>query len=245
MNIQQLEVLCPSAFATKPHPHVSSNYVFIPSEPVIRHLYSSGFEATSVRFKRGESSNRFGSHCIRFQQPNVSPVVGDCLPQLVLFNSHDRSRRFALSAGLFRLACSNGLTVPHWSGNETAIRTKHIGCIDIQARIDSAITMLPHITNTVTSMMERQLTKPEVAKLVLEGIAAREGGNIPVTSLDFNTWLTPRRDADIGDSLWLTMNRLQENLIHGVAQRSRGMTCPNRIERVNTTLWNTACNLLS
>lgn len=243
MTIQELETTCPSAFATAPHPRVSANYVFIPSTPIVHRLYDLGFQATSVRFKGGDRTT-FGSHCIRFQQPNAEPLVGGVLPQLVLFNSHDRSKRFSLSAGLMRLVCSNGLTVPHWSGQATAIRTKHIGAIDITSRIESAVNMMPNITTTITQMMDRSLTSVEVSRLVLDGLAAREGSNIPLGT-PFNAWNESRRSADDGNTLWLTLNRLQENLIHGVSRRSSGITDPVRVERINTTLWNTACSMLS
>ena len=58
--------------------------------------------------------------------------------------------------------------------------------------------------------------------------------------------LTPRRSADVGDSLWLTMNRVQENLLRGGLRgrartgrliRTRGIKSVHEDVRLNRALW--------
>ena len=67
----------------------------------------------------------FQQHYVRFQHfsdlinPNANVV------ELLLFNSHDRSKSFTISAGIYRYVCSNGLVIA--DSVFDSYKIKHLG----------------------------------------------------------------------------------------------------------------------
>lgn len=242
MNIQSLHSLCPAAFATEPSTRVSSSYTFIPSAPVVERLYNEGFECVSVKQKRGHS-RQFGTHLLRFRHPSVKPIDDfDTIPEVVLLNNHEATRRFILTIGLFRLVCSNGLTVTHWSGQGAVVKRIHTGSIDYINQVMSLIERMPTITDTLQQMSARQLNYTEQCLLVREGMTARDHAVVVANAYNADDYLKVRRQQDHGNDLWHVLNRVQENLVHTT---ERGITEPNRLHNINTALWSTAMSFIN
>lgn len=99
---------------------LSEKYCFVPTTKVIDVLAKNGWmpvKASEVH-ARGERIG-FQKHLIRFRKSNQGIIKkDDIFPEIVLFNSHDGSASFQISAGLFRMICSNGLILQKqiWKG---------------------------------------------------------------------------------------------------------------------------------
>jgi hypothetical protein len=101
----------PSIFAATPWRTMSTKYQFIPTIEIVRAMQRENFQVVKVAQgkSRIEGKGEFTKHMIRFRQTNQSLVVGDTFPEVVLVNSHDGTSSYQLYAGLFRLACLNGM----------------------------------------------------------------------------------------------------------------------------------------
>ena len=131
LTLDQVKAYAPSAFALAPHESRSARYTYVPTVAIIEGMIKAGFQP----FKASQSRTRtlgkeeFTKHMIRFrsQSANQNLAVGDTIPEIVLINSHDGTSTYQLSAGLYRLVCSNGLMVSE--ALQDMVRVKHSGDI--------------------------------------------------------------------------------------------------------------------
>lgn len=229
LTMDELRKIAPSAFAMEKHSSRSDRYAYIPTSDVIEGMMRNGFQpfkATQSR-SRIEGKTEYTKHMIRFRsQDAITPmVVGDTVPEVVLINSHDGTSTYQLSAGFYRLVCSNGLMVSE--GMQDSIRIPHKGNI-----IDAVIEGSNRIVNgsgaaiaTIENWNSLQLTAGEqqaFAEAAHQIRFADSDGSIttPITAAQL---LTPRRSEDRNRNtwtapipdLWHTLNVVQENVIRG------------------------------
>lgn len=211
-----LRKVAPSIFATAAHGDVSGRYKFIPTTEVIDILADRGFRPV----KAGQTVTRdpergvFARHVIRFRHDDhlVPALVGGEIPELVLYNSHDRSSAYQIMAGIFRLVCANGLCVQ--SADFGSISVRHSGGDEFQERIIDAtyqvVEEMPRIAASIEAWKQIELAPPQRLALATAALELRQ--NSPITP---DTLLTPRRVEDRGSDLWSTSQVIQENLIKG------------------------------
>jgi len=246
MTITELEQKCPAAFATEPSKDVSSKYVFFDSRDVINECYDRGMQAMSELVKRGKDPTH-GQHVIRFRDPTYTTArLNDIVPELVLINSHDRTRRFQLSAGLQRLVCSNGLTVSHWHGEDnTSFKRKHIEVCPKEV-VENVLQSFDRVWPVVQRMQHTQCTNDLRRALASTAMLLSHDGNTHYTQhIPLGTLLSPRRDADTGTDLWTVLNVVQEYAVRGGYTLPSGRTAgpvtePTRVEKINRGLWQAA-----
>jgi hypothetical protein len=247
----RLQRLAPSIFADAPHASVSSRYGFVPTIALVDAFRAEGWlpvraQQTAVR---DETRREHTRHlvCFRRQQPLQ---VGDALAELVLTNSHDTRSAYQLDAGLFRLACSNGMVCP--IGEVRGIRVRH-GKHIVDAVIEGSyelIEELPQIAASVDRFRDTGLDGREQGLFAEAALEVRNGEDwarqspVPPGQL-----LEARRTDDKGADLWVTFNRVQENLLKGGllgrAQsgrrvRTRQVRSVTEDVRLNRALWRLA-----
>jgi hypothetical protein len=131
LTMDEIARRAPSALAVRPNAKMSNRYTYVPTIEIINGMIGSGFQpfSASQSLTRIAEKKEFTKHMIRFRHQDVanSLVVGDAIPEVVLINSHDGGCAFRLMAGLYRLACSNGLLVAEAEIMSIAIR--HTGDI--------------------------------------------------------------------------------------------------------------------
>lgn len=168
-------------------------------------------------------------------------------------NSHDGSSSFNLMAGLFRLACSNGMVVADSTFGSHKIR--HMGYADylVKDAIEDMMESIPRIESRVKEFQEIELTKDEAGVYVQSALIAKYGEEA-VNDREFrkDMILAPKRREDTGDSLWKIYNRVQEKLINGgrfeVKQdrerayrkyvgKAKAVNSINENIRINQALW--------
>ena len=108
MTIDQIKSTAPSVFTTTPSPKMSDKYVFVPTFEILENFEREGWELSSVK-QTGRGIHSV--HELRLRNGEL-PKVGDSLVEAIIRNSHNGMATFSVSAGLHRLVCSNGLTVP-------------------------------------------------------------------------------------------------------------------------------------
>ncbi len=248
LDNEALRRLSPSVFASAPHHRMSERYGFIPTIQVIEGLRGEGWQPFYAREQlvRLDDRRGFTRHVVRLRRPGLTlDKVGDTLPELVLLNSHDGSSAYQMHAGLFRLACTNGLMVS--DGTFARISVRHSG--DVVGRViegaASVVRDVPQLAAHVGEMRSLTLARPEQEAFARSALLLKyetpEAAPIEAEQL-----LGTRRTADQTRDLWTTFNRVQENLIRGGLRgrtangrrtRTREVKSINEDTRINKALW--------
>ena len=118
MTIQDIKSIAPAIFSTSADPKMSNKYSFVPTIELMENFTNEGWELSSVR-QNGKGI--YGVHEIRFRNGEL-PAVGDTLVEAIVRNSHNGMTTLNVGAGLFRLVCSNGLTVATSTAEQFNIR---------------------------------------------------------------------------------------------------------------------------
>jgi len=225
----------PSVFATSASPKMTDKYTFVPTDQVLEFFDREGWQIASVKQ-------------IRFRNSQL-PKVGDTLVEAIVKNSHNGTSAFSLSAGLFRLVCSNGLTVPTAVAEKFKMRHNHFQLDDVKELADNFSKKLPMIENSVSRMMSKELSTEEKIKFVQESAKIRFNAEKTFSDMEIAGLLTPNRNEDEGDDLWRVFNTVQEKFIRGGVQvlNQRGRTSKMRKidniiaqNTINTKLWELA-----
>jgi hypothetical protein len=158
-----------------------------------------------------------------------------------------------LRAGLFRPICTNGLVSQ--IGDFGLLHVPHRGNV-IHNVVDGALQIargFNDITRVVEQMAARTLSDPERRDFAAAALHVRyphAEQHVPVLP---DQLLSARRNADFGNSLWLTYNVVQENLVagglhgrsaSGRTSRTRAIRAIREDVRINVGLWNHAMTLL-
>lgn len=246
MNNEQLMKAAPSIFATEPWNRVSEKYTFIPTIDVLDALRAEGF--TPVRAAQSktriEGKGDFTKHMIRMRYGDCKSV-GDEVPEIVLVNSHDRSSGFQLSAGIFRLVCSNGMVVKSASFGDVSVR--HSGSIsaEVVSGTFELAHKMPEIMEAVQQFKSLPMTATQQQEFARKAVRLRykdnEAGNSNAP-FPFENLLSTHRREDAESTLWTTFNKVQENMMRG-GLRGRGRMTTRAISsvteelNVNKALW--------
>lgn len=217
---EQLERLVPSLFASEAHESRSARYTYVPTIRIIDGLEKEGFLITSAKQSRTRDDSRYGftKHMIRMRHAGRSDIaVGDVFPEVVIVNSHDGTSSYQISAGMFRLACTNGMVVN--VGKMDEVRVGHTG--DIASKvIEGSYRVLGRAVDSLEAPREWshiRLSDPE--KQIMAEAAhvlrfADANGDV-ATPVQPRQLLGIRRIADNAPDLWTTFNVIQENVIRG------------------------------
>ena len=206
--------LAPSVGAEEPVDGLSKKYTFIPTYRVVEGLQKNGWEAVEASEQRVIQQSRAGfqQHLVRFRRRQDMVKHGEVAPEVVLLNSHDRSTRYKIHAGIFRFTCANGLIVA--DSTFAAMSFFHF-CSSADKIIDASFKVLnnvPKILNVVDRFKATKLTRAESLEFAKQAIDLRWETNPPISPV---VALEPRRQEDSGNDLWRVVNRVQENLMRG------------------------------
>jgi hypothetical protein len=149
----------------------------------------------------------------------------------VLTNSHDTGSSYKLSAGLFRVWCSNGATTP--VGEYGIYRVEHRGSVIddvIEASYRIIDDNIPLLTSRVQEFQSIQLPVSRQLEFA-ERAASLRWDKAPVEPFEL---LEPRRQSDVGSDLWHVFNRIQENIVRGGIRYERYNDETGRIRRART-----------
>ena len=257
LSEQQIRQVAPSVFEMGKHARRSERYTHVPTIEVLRGLRREGFEAFLVAQGQGRVEGRmaFARHMIRLRRAGDVPP-GPEGNEIVLINSHDGASSFRMLAGVFRLACGNNLVVGDAVDD---IRIAHKG--DAQGEvIEAALRLLDsfeRVNQRVEAMKRLSLTPAEQIAFARAALALRFGQ--PRSDDEFGTSRLPpvraeqldrpRRREDVGNSLWASFQRVQENALRGglLGRTVRGRRIETRpvaaIDRtvaLNRRLWDLA-----
>lgn len=212
----------PSVFAEDRHISRSDKYTYLSTADMLDRMRAEGFHPYEVRQggSRILGKAEFTKHMIRFRhEATLAEKVGDTFKEVVVVNSHDGTSSYQIMAGLFRLACLNGLVVSN--GDLRVLKIAHKGQQAIDDVIEGAYSVIHDseiITDMVENMQSIELTPPQqVAFARSAGIArwGRDENKNSLAPIEPRHLLQAHRREDTKQDLWTTFNVVQENLVNG------------------------------
>jgi hypothetical protein len=242
ITLDNLRARVPSAFAPGKHLSRSERYTYIPTSEVIEGMYKAGFLPFQARQggSRIEGKEAYTKHMLRFRHHDLLAEQRSVehVPEIVLINSHDGTSAYKIMAGIFRLVCVNGLIIA--DSTIASISIQHKGDV-VRSVVDASLKIIeatPQAAAQIAAWRQVRLTPSEQMILAEEAHGLRferdEAGNstAPISPAQL---LAPRREADEGNSLWLTLNRVQEHVIRGGDMGRVAPIQPRRRPRTVTT----------
>lgn len=245
----EMRKAAPSIFTHAKHRSRSDRYTQVPTVEVLRELGREGFEPVMVTQNRSRTASKteFTKHLIRLRHTDRK-ASSDEVDEIILINSHDGASPYSVLAGVFRFACRNGLVVG--SANH-GVRIVHKGDI-LRDVIESALRVLQGfgaIDEAIGGMKSTTLDEEEQHAFARAAMDVRYGDRTPwdpPAPATPEMLLEPRRPEDAGHSLWLTFQRVQENLVRGGQSgrrasgrrmQTRGVASIDRSIELNRRLW--------
>lgn len=233
MTEDAMRAIAPSIFATEAHSSRSHRFAPVATIEIVRGMIAEGFMPVMAgqSLPRNESKMDFTKHMVKFRRHDAL-TVGDNVMEIVLVNGNDGSAAYRLEAGVFRIACLNGMIAKQKDFGGVKIR--HSG--DAMGKvIEGSYEVLKNaerIMRAPQDWSQIQLTERERYAFA-RGAHVERFGAESATSVKPAQLLIPRRAADTGHDLWSTFNVIQENAIRGgvesYAQNEHG-----RIQRRTT-----------
>lgn len=228
---------------------LSEKYAFVPTLKVANVIMDHGWLPVKAEEQRCNTDARkgFQKHLIRFRQ-DLAPIgtLDKVFPEVILINAHDGSNSFWLMAGMFRLACLNGLVIADSTFASHKIR--HIGYTDkaVSLAIEDICDNVPRIANKVTEYQQIELTRDEQGAFAKAAIVAKYGEeDAEKRTFDLDELIHPVRMSDRLPNLWNTYNTIQEKFIKGSKfemkkgriRTARKITSISEGIRINKSLW--------
>ena len=201
---------------------LSDHYSFVPTMNVVRDLQTMGWDCVDAKQvkARKKSTNGYQKHMLTFEHPKYKVEGVEEYPQLLLTNSHDGGNAFQLSAGIFRLVCSNGLVIKTEDYGTQRLIHKGYSFEAVQEMVEGFIATIDETMTRITAMKRTQLDKDQMTEF------AKQAALLRFTSKSYNEdnidkvvyideLLEATRDEDNGNAVWEVFNRVQERLVGG------------------------------
>ena len=252
---EQLKAKAPSLFQDQPYHEVSSKYHFIPTIDIIEQLRSENWYPVTVNEAgvRDLDKDGFQQHYVRFQHFSDLINQSSNVVELLLFNSHDRSKSFTISAGIYRCICSNGLVIADSVFNSYKI--KHLG--DRENDVANAVSRIaqvkPKLLSKISKFENIILNQDEKEAFLRSAIPLRFKEHLELDNP--NDLLEPLRGEDMKNDIYTTLNVLQENFLSskitgynkdtGRRFTSKEITSISKDVEINKGLWEIAERIAS
>jgi len=228
LNDEDIKYLCPVAFKDKMTKAeinklgLSKHYSFVPTMNVVNDLRALGYEVVdAVQVKaRKKSTNGYQKHMLTFEHPKYKVEGKEEYPQILLTNSHDGGNAFTLSAGIFRLVCSNGLVIKTEDYGSARLVHKGYSFEAVQKLVKEFEETVSEVLNKITEMKKVELTKEQQIEFAKKAALLRftaksynEDNIADVVNID--DLLNVDRKEDAGNGLYEVFNRVQESIVQG------------------------------
>ena len=228
LSDDDIRVVCPVAFKETMSSKeirnlgLSKHYSFVPTSNVINDLRSMGWECVDAKQvkARKKSTRGYQKHMITFEHPKYKVEGAEEYPQLLLTNSHDGGNAFQLSAGIFRLVCSNGLVIKTEDYGTARLVHKGYSFEAVQKLVNEFVETIDETLTRITAMKEVELNKVQQMEFAKQAALLRftaksyNEDNIGDV-VDLDDLLNVERKEDAGNGLWEVFNRVQESLVNG------------------------------
>lgn len=238
----------------------SEHFIPFKTIEIVEALRKEGFVPFQVAENkvRKEDKKTFQRHMVRFKFAKPLMLTNGVEAQIALFNANDGTSALKALAAWFRMWCRNGGYAVDKEIESISVR--HAGRDKTMENVINAFyqfgSAVPQIADIVQRQSSLQLTESERIAFARAALELRwqseereENGeiirvqNAPIKP---ERLLQVRRNADMSQDLFTTMNVVQEHLIRGGDEglnRSNGLMTTRAVNsitentRINSALW--------
>lgn len=245
LTFDELRNTVPAIFSTTPSPKLTEKYEFVPTFELLEKFQQEGWNIVKAT-QTGRSIHSV--HEVRLRNKEL-PKVGDSLIEAIIKNSHNGLCSLKIGAGLHRLVCGNGLTIPTSISSQFNLRHMNFDFQEVKNITNQFAEKLPIIKNSMSKMSEKYMKPNEIKDFATKAVLIRwTQGSVP-TTLNFEELVSPVRAEDSEQTVWNIFNRVQEKFVRGGIsyQTSRGRKTSlrelkniNSLNTINTKLWELA-----
>lgn len=231
------------------NPELSKKYVAISTSEVVDQLMQLGFQVRNKITQKGKKGGT-GIHSVRMFAGDFVEVNGDKMrPEIIITNSFDGTSAFKVSIGIYRLVCSNGLTI--LSEDFGYLKLRHMGTPAETAMeiVKEMATKAPLALEFIKKMQETQLSEEKAVAFAMAAAKAR--WNKEFTKEQAAKLLEASRPEDGGQSLWHVFNVVQEKAfkpgleIAGLKRKTRQINNAWLFEKTNADLFKLAAEQMN
>ncbi len=228
LNDSEIKLLCPVAMKTTMGNDeiaklgLSEHYSFVPTINVVNDLRELGYECVdAVQVKsRKKTTNGYQKHMLTLEHPKYKIEGSEEYPQILLTNSHDGGNAFSLSAGIFRLVCSNGLVIKTEDYGTARLVHKGYSFEAVQELVKEFEEQMSEVLTKITAMKKVELTKVQqiefAKKAALLRFTAKSYNEDNISDVvNIDDLLNVDRKEDAGNGLYEVFNRVQESIVQG------------------------------
>lgn len=231
LTMAELEARAPSIFAVHKHSSRSDRYTYLSTRDAVQALMDEGFQPVAVRQGGSRDAGKvpFTKHVIRFRHPTAAMQARQgVVPEIALKNSHDGTSSWVVMGGAFRPVCRNGLYYAEGLSEFKVGHTKKA----LSQVVDGTWTVVRDIQRPLEQALEWQGVQLGQDAMLALAISAHRlrfpDQEAPIArAIDPVRLLRANREEDRGANLWLTFNRLQENITKGGIEGTYTRTVTN------------------
>ena len=194
--------------------NTSSKYKVVNTGTVLDILQRKGFQVDQVSMTNARQHKGYQKHLVRLSNPDFTLNRTDIKPQILLYNSYNKSTALQFKIGLYRFVCANGLEAGNSYFN---IKHKHQGSVysfidNALNQLDAQLKQLTQDLNSFDNIMLNQWQLDKFTNRVLNKTVFKDINkpNRIITDVNY-----AQRDADQGHDLFTVLNVLQERIIRG------------------------------
>jgi hypothetical protein len=254
LSKEELTRLAPQTFNHIVGSNLTSKYVHIPTDTIVEDMEALGWFPYDVKTVKTRKKNaQTAKHLIQFFNPDIviknEDGEVDMYPNLLLINSHDGSTAVRFEMGVFRVVCENGLVIK--SQDFGGFKMKHMGYTfeDLRTYINDMVKELPTVVANLNKFSQVKMTPEQQYEFALKAVEARFGEEKQLSAQEIDNLLLAERKEDVGNSVWLVLNRVQEKLttggfsylgVKGKSRKARAIKNFTQDVEMNTKLWELA-----
>jgi len=255
-TLEQLREKAPAVFRTAEEgaKHgASDKYKFIPTLDIIDDLNKFGWNIHDVAQQKSKQPET-ARHIVRFRHSMFSApgIVGETIPEIILSNSHDRTKSMTFHVGLFRLVCSNGLVVADKTMAKLNLRHMGYEFEEVRTLINHATQSIPNAFETIKRFQAVDIDRSVAREFAIRALMVRYPQLSPndlMATMNVENLLKVIRPEDAPNNLWTIFNRVQENIVNGRfihvddkknVRAARKITDLELNIKVNENLWSLA-----
>ncbi|EGP55743.1 hypothetical protein Agau_L101142 [Agrobacterium tumefaciens F2] len=224
----------PSIFAREAHDSRSERYVYVPTINIVEGLRREGWFPFFAVQAVPRDGDRMGhaKHMLRLRRDGG--IGKPEAAEVIIVNSHDGTSSYQMFAGMLRFVCTNSLVAGE---RFEEVRVPHKGNIqhDIIEGVYTVAEDFPRLIDASETMKEITLSADERHVLAEASLVARYGEEESPIGPD--QIITPRRREYDGQSLWMTFNAIQENMVkgglHGQRRNAEGRVRRSQTRAIN------------
>lgn len=202
---------------TQAHSSRTKEYSVATTADILKMLEEAGFTWKMVARERSSKKYKgFGTHLISCEHPDLNlgsdELNRELKPQLYIKNSYHGRTKLELHIGLFRFFCLNGLIL---GDKFKTIKMKHrwVTKEEFQAiAVEMKREFIEEVAPFVLKLKARKMSPAEQAEFADAALRERLRNVDGFLAADSSPLLESNRVEDNGDSAWVVLQRVQENL---------------------------------